>query len=36
VRVDLSEFAKDRQIDVRVIANAGFESKVIAQRRIEK
>jgi hypothetical protein len=35
-QVDLSEFANDRQIQVRVIATMGFETKVIAQRRIDK
>jgi hypothetical protein len=32
--VDLSGFDDVRDIEVRVIANAGFESKVIAQRKI--
>lgn len=34
--IDVAEFKDDPRIDVRVVANSGFESKVIAQRSIVK
>jgi hypothetical protein len=34
VEVDLSGFPQNLPIDVRVIANVRFESKVIAQRKL--
>lgn len=35
VQIDLSTFKGVPEVDVRVIANSGFESKVIAQRKVK-
>jgi hypothetical protein len=34
--IDVAEFKDDPRVDIRVIANSGFDSKVIAQRSIAK
>ncbi len=35
-QVDLSMFKDIREVDVRVIANGGFDSKVIAERKVQR